>query len=435
MFFYYVRLAALSYRRNPILSTLMVLAVALGIGAYMVVFTLNYTMGGDPIPHKSSQLFHVQLDSGDPNRDDDPPVQLSYIDAMALQDAGRAFRQTASSKTSIIIEPDNPEIQPFSVIGRGVYADFFPMFDVPFRYGQGWSQAADANLEQVVVLSEDTNERLFGGADSVGETVSLEGLEYQVVGVLQDWNPIPKFYDVNNGPFGEGEALYIPWPHIPDKNMSRTGNTNCWQPIDGNGLQAFLNSECVWLQYWVELHSAAEESDYLSFLNAYVAQQKELGRFQRPMNNALFDVNEWLVKEEVLPDETRILSVLAAMLLAVCLLNTIGLLLAKFLGKSAEIGARQALGAHRGSLLMQHVIEAGFIGFVGGVIGIGVAALGLKGVQILLGDEMMMSDWIQLNPQVVLITVALAIVCTIVAGLYPIWRACTINPAFHLKTQ
>jgi putative ABC transport system permease protein len=123
------------------------------------------------------------------------------------------------------------------------------------------------------------------------------------------------------------------------------------------------------------------------------------------------------------------------MLLAVCLLNTIGLLLAKFLGKSAEIGARQALGAHRGSLLMQHVIEAGFIGFVGGVIGIGVAALGLKGVQILLGDEMMMSDWIQLNPQVVLITVALAIVCTIVAGLYPIWRACTINPAFHLKTQ
>lgn len=435
MLIYYIRLAALSYRRNPILSTLMVLAVAVGIGAYMVVFTLNYTMGGDPIPHKSSQLFHVQLDSGDPDRETDPPVQLTYIDAMALQEAGRAFRQTASSKTSNIVEPDNPEIQPFSVIGRGVYADFFPMFDVPFRYGQGWNAAADANLEQLIVLSEETNERLFGGADSVGEVVSIDNMDFQVIGVLEEWNPIPKFYDVNNGPFGEGEALYFPWPHVVDKDMSRTGNTNCWRALEGTGQQAFLNSECVWLQYWVELRNAGEESDYLNFLNAYVAEQKELGRFQRPMNNALYDVNEWLVKEEVLPDETRILTVLAAMLLAVCLLNTIGLLLAKFLGKSAEIGARQALGAHRGSLFMQHVIEAGFIGFIGGVVGIGVAGLGLEGVRILLGDDLMMSDWIQLNPMVVFVTVALAILCTIIAGLYPIWRACSVNPAFHLKTQ
>ena len=435
MLIYYVRLAALSYRRNPILSTLMVLAVAVGIGAYMVVFTLNYTMGGDPIPHKSSLLFHVQLDSGDPDRETDPPVQLTYIDAMALQEAGRALRQTASSKTSNIVEPDNPEIQPFSVSGRGVYADFFPMFDVPFRYGQGWNAAADANLEQVIVLSEETNERLFGGVDSTGELVSIDGMDFQVIGILEEWNPIPKFYDVNNGPFGEGEALYFPWPHIVDKDMSRTGNTSCWQALDGTGQQAFLNSECVWLQYWVELRNAGEESDYLNFLNAYVAEQKELGRFQRPMNNALYDVNEWLVKEEVLPDETRILSVLAAMLLAVCLLNTIGLLLAKFLGKSAEIGARQALGAHRGSLFMQHVIEAGFIGFIGGIVGIGVAGLGLEGVRILLGDDLMMSDWIQLNPMVVFVTVALAIVCTIIAGIYPIWRACNVNPAFHLKTQ
>lgn len=435
MFFYYLRLAALSYKRNPILSTLMVFAVAIGIGAYMVVFTLNYTMGGDPIPHKSAQLFHVQLDSGDPDLDDDPPEQLTYLDAMALQEASRAFRQTASSKFSVIVEPENPEIRPFSVIGRGAYADFFPMFDVPFLYGQGWSSQADENVEQVAVLSRETNERLFGGANSVGETLVIDGRNFQISGVLDDWEPVPKFYDVNNGPFDDSEDLFIPWRHIVESELSRTGNTNCWKPLDGSGQQAFLNSECVWIQYWVELRNNAEREDYLSFLNAYTDQQREMGRFQRPRNNQLFDVQEWMIEQEVMPDETRILSVLAAMLLAVCLLNTIGLLLAKFLGKSAEIGARQALGAHKGSLFLQHVIEAGFIGLLGGLLGLLVAHFGLQGIKILLGEGLLVTDWIHLNVPVVLVTIALAVVCTIVAGLYPIWRACNVNPAIHLKTQ
>ncbi len=435
MFFYYLRLSALSYRRNPILSTLMVLAIAIGIGAYMVVFTLEYTMGGDPIPHKSDQLFHVSLDTGDPERDNEPPDQLTYVDAMALQDAARAYRQTATSKFSVIVEPANPEIRPFSTIGRGAFADFFPMFDVPFQYGSGWSPEADQNRELVVVLSHDTNERLFGGNDSVGELVRFDEALFQVVGVLDEWDPVPKYYDVNNGPFDIGEDLYIPWYHIVDRELSRTGNTNCWKAIDGTGFQSFLNSECVWIQYWVELQDSAAEADYLSFLNNYANEQKALGRFERPLNNHVYDVNEWMVVQEVLPDETRILNILAAMLLAVCLLNTIGLLLAKFLGKSAEIGARQALGAHKGSLFLQHVIEAGFIGLIGGLLGLIVAHFGLEGVKLLLGSDFMQTEWMQVDTTVVLVTIGLAIVCTIVAGLYPIWRACNVNPSIHLRTQ
>ncbi len=435
MFLYYLRLSSLSYRRNPILSSLMVLAVAIGIGAYMIVFTLNFVMGGDPIPQKSDQLFHVQLDSGDPNRESDPPEQLTYLDATALLDAGGAYRQTASSKFSGILEPANPELRPFSVNGRGAFADFFPMFDVPFLYGSGWDRDADANEQLVVVLNREMNERLFGGADSVGENILLSGRNFQIVGVLDNWQPVPKFYDVNNGPFDGGEDLYIPWKLIVSLELSRSGNTNCWKPLDGTGFQAFLNSECVWIQYWVELRDTNEEAAYLDFLNGYTSEQQQLGRFQRPLNNHLFDVEEWMIEREVLPDETKILSVLAAMLLTVCLLNTIGLLLSKFLGKSGEIGVRQALGAHKGSLFIQHVIEAGFIGLLGGILGLGVASVGLKGVKQLLGEDLMLTDWIHLNFTVALVTIGLAIVCTIIAGLYPIWRACNVNPAMHLKTQ
>ncbi|MFK7865079.1 MAG: ABC transporter permease [Pseudohongiellaceae bacterium] len=434
MFFYYLRLSALSYKRNPLLSSLMVFAVAIGIGAYMVIFTLNYVMGGDPIPLKSDRLFHVQMDIGSPSRDQNPPDQLTYLDATALFDAQRANRQTMTSKFAGILEPASEEIRPFAINGRGATTDFFTMFDVPFVYGSPWSASADSNLEQVVVLSREMNERLFGGSDSVGESIVLEGNQFQVSGVIDNWNPTPKFYDVNNGPFDAGEEIFMPWGLILSLDMPRSGNTNCYKAV-AEGLEGFLNSECVWIQYWVELNDQNEEADYLSFINSYAAEQKSLGRFEKELNNNLFDVNEWMVEQEVMPDETRILSVLAAMLLAVCLLNTIGLLLSKFLGKSGELGVRQALGAHKGSLFVQHVIEAGFIGLIGGLLGLGVAGVGLEGVKVLLGDQLMMSDWIKLDFTVAGITIILAIVSTVVAGLYPIWRACNINPAIHLKTQ
>lgn len=434
MFFYYLRLSALSYRRNPILSSLMVLAIAIGVGAYMVIFTLNYVMGGNPIPQKSAQLFHVQIDSGNPNNQDDPPRQLTYLDATALNEANSAFRETLTSKFSGILEPEGDDVRPFSIVGRGTTADFYPMFNVPFLHGTPWDESADRNLQQVVVITKQLNERLYGGDDSTGEILRLHGYNFQIVGVLDDWSPVPKFYDVNNGAFDGGEEVFMPWNLINSLEFPRNGNTNCWKaPEEGPG--GFLNSECVWIQYWVELQDSNEEADYLQFLNNYAAQQKEFGRLPREMNNALFDVQEWLLKQEVMPDETKILSALAAMLLAVCLLNTIGLLLSKFLGKSGEIGVRQALGAHKGSLFLQHVIEAGFIGLLGGLFGLVVAAAGLEGIKILLGEDMMRTDWIQLNPTVVVVTLLLAIFATIAAGFYPIWRACNINPAIHLKTQ
>ncbi len=413
----------------------MVLAVAVGIGAYMVVFTLNFVMGGDPIPNKSDQLFHVQLDLGNPAENRDPPNQLTYLDASALFDSQRADRSAMTSKFSGIVQPSTTDIRPFDVNGRGATADFFSMFEVPFLFGGAWDSAADSNRQQVAVISRELNDRLFGGIDSVGETVNFNGNNFQVVGVSNTWNPMPKYYDVNNGGFDQGEEFYIPWYHVIEMELPRSGNTNCYDSIEGEGIEAFLNSECTWIQYWVELPSLAEKAEYLDFVNAYTAEQKQLGRFEKPLNNHLWDVNEWLGVQQVQPDETKILAVLAAMLLAVCLLNTIGLLLSKFLGKSAEIGVRQALGAHKGSLFIQHVIEAGFIGLVGGVLGLGLAALGLEGVKILLGNDLMQSDWIHLNMTIALYTVMLAIAATIIAGLYPIWRACNINPAIHLKTQ
>ena len=129
MFSYYLKLGWLSIRRNPLLSSLMVAAIAVGIGASMSIITVNYIMSSNPIPRKSDQLFYVQLDNWDPNDQGDdgfePPDQVTYIDAMALMRAGKAYRQIASNRSGLVLEPQGADEMPFSVDTRNTWADFF----------------------------------------------------------------------------------------------------------------------------------------------------------------------------------------------------------------------------------------------------------------------------------------------------------------------
>ena len=438
MFSYYLKLGLLSIRRNPLMSALMVAAIAVGIGACMSIITVNYAMSGNPIPQKSDQLFYVQLDSWDPNRPEDdgtfdPPDQMTYIDAMALMKADKAHRQIASYKTGRVLEPQSADERPFPIDVRNTWADFFPMFDLKFLFGSGWDDTSDRNLEQVVVLSKETNERVFGGEDSVGRSVRLNGMDFQVVGVLDEFHPVPKFYDVTNGAFREPEDMYIPFSVAVENNMPRWGNTNCWKPVDGDGHEAFLNSECAWIQFWAELRNEEEKQAYMDYMNAYAGQQKELGRFPRPLNNRLSDVMEWMEKEEIVDEDARVMLGLSLLFLLVCLLNTIGLLLAKFLGKSQDISLRRALGASRGTLFIQHLIESGLIGLGGGVLGLGLTWLGLRGIEMLFGD--LVENLVGLDWMMVLTAIGLAILSALLAGLYPTWRACNIMPAEQLKIQ
>jgi putative ABC transport system permease protein len=436
MFSYYLKLGWLSIRSNPLLSLLMIAAIAVGIGASMTTITVNYIMSGNPIPHKSEQLFYVQLDNWDPNDPPDDyelPDQMTYLDAMALMKAGKAYRQVASNRSYLVVEPEDPDEKPFPLDTRNTWADFFPMFDLPFIYGSGWDESADRNLERVVVLSKPINEKLFGGEDSVGRTVRMNSMDFRVVGVLDEFRPIPKFYDVTNGAFNEIEEIFIPFNVSVEYEFGRSGNTNCWKSPNGDDFEAFLNSECIWIQFWAELRNEQEEQDYLVFLNAYVEQQKELGRFPRPLNNRLSDVMEWMAIQEVVDEDARVMLGLSLLFLVVCLLNTIGLLLAKFLGKSGDIGLRRALGASRSSLFVQHLIEAGLIGLGGGIGGLGLAWLGLRGIEILFGDSV--RDLVGLDWVMVLTAICLAIFSALLAGLYPTWRACQLAPASQLKAQ
>ena len=79
-----------------------------------------------------------------------------------------------------------------------------------------------------------------------------------MIGVLDDWEPVPKYFDVSNGSFEDMEGAYVPFAWGQILELGSHGNTNCWKTEVIDNFQAFLNSECIWFHGWFELRSAGE---------------------------------------------------------------------------------------------------------------------------------------------------------------------------------
>jgi len=329
------------------------------------------------------------------------------------------------------IEPDGSTLQPFSIDARWTSADFFPMFNVPMQYGRPWTRADDEARARVVVISKVLNEKLYQGANSVGKDLRMDGQSFRIVGVMQDWRPEPHFYDLTVGTFGTREDLLLPVSTSFAMNLGNNGDMNCFgEPPKGENSHS-LNAPCRWLQYWAEM-DPGKADDYRRYLENYSSQQREAGRFERPPNVRLRSVMEWLDVNGAVPNDVRLQLWLALGFLGVCLVNTVGLLLAKFLRRSGEIGVRRALGASRGQIFLQCLVEAGAVGVVGGVLGIGLALLGLFAVR---QQPVSYAKLAHLDGSMLLLAIGLTLLASIAAGFLPAWRAMQVTPAIQLKSQ
>lgn len=436
MFGYYLQLAWRGFGRNKVLTTLMVLTIAVGIGATMTTLGLYFVLSGDPIPHKSKQLFYPQLEprslGKDATLERDPLEQMTRYDAEELLRQKRGDRQALMSAGSVTALPTGSTAQPFRVMARYTSADFFPMFDVPLAAGNAWSAADDDGRALVAVIDRKLAQRLYGSEDAVGKELRLPQGVFRVVGLLGNWKPAPRFYDLTSQRYGGAEQILLPFSTSRVLKLDTQGNMNCWgSSTDGEGNRG-LTAPCAWLQYWVELDSADKARDYLKYLADYSDTQRASGRFERPTNVRLHDVMGWLDFNRIVPNDVRLQMWLAFGFLLVCLINTVSLLLAKFLRRSGEIGVRRSLGASRADIFKQCLTEAGFIGLAGGVLGLGFAAMGLWLIRQQPDEYAKLA---QMDTTTLWMTFVLAVGVSLVAGLLPAWRAMQIPPALQLKSQ
>lgn len=435
MFAYYLQLGLRSLRKNPMLTALMVMAIGFGVAASMTTYSVYRATSRDPIPQKSSVLFNTQLDAFGPENieNGEPPDALTYTDATAILRAHKAPRQAIIYPVNVSVIPEDPSRLPMR---QGAYAngsDMFTMFDMPFIQGQPWTRDDDEKHASVAVITKSLNDKLFNGGQSVGKQVNLDGRLFRVVGVMDDWSPQPLFFDApNTGGFDEGASVYIPFNRAIDLQLSTNGNNNCVKEPE-QGWDGYLRSECVWLALWSQMDTKSQVDEYRNYLNGYAAEQQRAGRWSWAPNVKVRDVVDWLDVQKVVPKESSISLVVSLGFLAICLVNTVGLLLAKFMRRAPEIGVRRALGASRATIYAQFLIEAGAVGIAGGLLGLILTGLGTLGTTLVFPEDI--ARLAKLDPTLILLTLLVSIAASVIAAFYPTWRAAQVQPAWQLKSN
>lgn len=439
MFGYYMHLAFQSLKRNRVLTALMILAIAVGIGASMTTLTVMHILSGDPLPGRSGQIFYPQVDARPDDEDgQEPPDVLDFRSAVDLWTAHRADRQALIARGDIRLLAPDTHIPALKLPLLATTADFFSMFDVPFQYGQPWSDTDDGRRARVAVISDDLNNKLFGGADSVGRILRLRDSDVRIVGVLKPWRPSPVFYNVAGGRFADGdtadfytrpEDVMIPFSTGQDIDQDHFEPFTCWHiPVANSHQQDW---PCLWVRLWVQLDDASKIQAYRRFVADYAAQQMALGRFNHAGNTRMRSLMQWLDFNHVVPGDVKLEMWLAFAFLVICLFNTVGLLLAKFLQRGGEIGVRRALGATRAAVFAQCLVEASVIGWLGGL---GGWLLTLLGLWVVRRQPTAYADLVHLDLPMFLMTLASAVAATLCAGLLPAFRASRVAPALQLKT-
>jgi putative ABC transport system permease protein len=436
---YNVRIALRSLRRNPGLTAVLVSGLGVGIGVAVTFAPLRPAFASHPLPAKEATLRYVRLDSWDPQRPypgrdgSGIPTQVTYRDMEALRRSTIPSRQTAAFQANLLLTPEKGAGKPTSERVRLCFSDFFAMFEVPFRFGGPWDRRADEGPEAVVVLSDEMNDRLFGGADSVGRAVRLGGRDFRVVGVLDRWRPNIRVYDLTQQVINPPEPLFIPFSHLRPMQVRTAGNVDGWGPSPGGGAEGFLRSESTWIQLWVELPDEAAVGAYRSFVEEYIAGQKKVGRFQRPLRYELSTIPELVRDFGVVPPQISALFLVGLFFLGVAAVNLIGLLLGKFLARAHEVGVRRALGASRLDVFLQHLVECELVALLGGAVGV---VLSLGAIAVINGWMKTVTprgDLFRLDGEMLGAALLLSVLAGLVAGTYPAIRAGRLAPAIGLK--
>lgn len=432
---HYFALALRSFRNNIVLTSLMLTAIGVGVGASMTMITVLHVLTGDPLPGRSATLFTPHIDplplkyKKDP-AGIDPSDLLTYPDAMALLEARKADRQAAMAGASLPLTLERAQFRPFTVSGRFTTSDFFTMFGVPLESGRGWSDAEGKARARVVVLSSSLSRKLFGSEEAIGQTIRLSNSAFTVIGVAKPWAPKPMFYaDPNSKVFGDPDAFFLPLATAIDLKLDAEASFTSWGT---DAVDNFMtDARTSWLQFWVQIGSAEGQAKYVEFLRNYSAEQIRLGRFERPADSAtLYTLKDWVRHENLVPRDVHLQVILAIAFLAVCIINIMALLLTKFMNRTGEVGLRRALGASTREVMTQFSVEALMIGIGGGGLGILAAQFGLWIIRQRPDDYARLA---QMDVKMIGMTIVLAIMSALAAGLFPAWRISRIPPALQLK--
>ena len=282
--------------------------------------------------------------------------------------------------------------EPKRVAVAHVTLDFFKTLGRFPILGRGFTAEEEvAGGPHAAILSHRVWQAQFGGSKGiVGHTVSLNGVTYQVVGVMPSDFSYPSDAD-----------LWVPLP-------TPAG----WDVFEA--FKSYMNSEGIArMAPGVTLHQAGERVVTLkhNFSTRVTVSDSTIRSAVVPLQRSL------------LPSQRRdalvMLMASAALVLLIACANVVNLLLSRAVGRRREMAIRSVLGATRARILRQLVVESVLLTVAGAFIGLLVARLGLVALSGLLPSTLTAVAPVKIDPRVLGFTLAIALVTGIVFGLWP----------------
>ena len=396
-----LRIALRSLRRTPGFTAVVVLTLAIGIGATTAIFSVVDAVLINPLPYPTAdRLEMIWVTNPQQARDKDVTSYPNFTD---WQSQATTFEAMAAmfGANFTFTGAGEPRLVP----GERVTGRFFDLFGMPALHGRTLQEAdTQPGREFVLVLSYALWREHFGADLSViGRTVSVNARPYEIVGVMP--------YEFN--------AIHT---------------AQAWVPLSPSGSFAQLAADRgpQWLEVIGLVKRGTPREAAQSEMSAIMARLAE----QFPGPNGGRGILLESLKETAVGDVRPTLLLLAGAVVLVLLIvcaNVAGLLVARLSARQREIAVRVAIGAGRGHLIRQLLVESVLLGTAGAAAGIGLAAWMLDALLAARPANLPRATEIHLSIETLIFAIGVSLLAALAFGLLPSVGLLRRDPGGNLR--
>ncbi len=386
---------------NKLRTFLTMLGIIIGVASLIVLVSIADGAGNSvssQISEMGSNYLSVRITDNKEN-----PLKLSEF--TELLDEEEFLSSAPIGRTSVTGKSGYTSS---SINVYGTSGGYFEIMDMELYTGRFLRQTDLENHSHVLVISYETAVEYFGRADAAGEILTLDGRQFQIVGVLSK-DCVSPFSAMQIKSSGDNSETVVLEGYIPYSSLSKIADN----VLEIN--QFYVSSENE--ESMEQAQQKLEEILYKRFGNdedAYAVQN------QSEVMEAMANVDHTM---------SLLLGGIAAISLLVGGIGIMNIMLVSVTERTKEIGIRKAIGAGQGSIMTQFLLEALIVSLAGCLAGIGCAWCALK----LIGNVMGQAFSVSMDHNVALLSVLFSAVIGIVFGIYPANKAAKKKPIDALR--